>query len=67
MKEDNNISPNSIEFIKESVQKSTLSKILTEILDIKAMVKKTISDLPPKKRVVEKVLKKQVACLKSIS
>ena len=66
-KEDNTSSPNSIEFIKESVQKSTGSKILTEILDIRVMVKKTRSELPPKKRVVEKVLKKQAACLKSIS
>lgn len=45
LEKDLTISPNGIVFVNESVRKSTLAKMLTDLLDTRVMVKDTISGL----------------------
>lgn len=67
LKNDITISPNGIVFVKESVRKSTLSKMLTEILDLRVMVKKTISELPSTKKTLKKQLNNKQLALKLLA
>lgn len=67
LKDDVTISPNGVVFVKESVRKSALAKMLKEILDIRVMVKKTLSDLPNLNESVKKQLNSKQLALKLLA
>lgn len=67
LKDDVTISPNGVVFVKESVRKSTLAKLLKEILEIRVMVKKTVSDLPSLNESVKKQLSSKQLALKLLA
>ena len=67
LEEDITISPNGVVFIKPSVRKSTLVEMLTEILDIRFMVKKTISELGPTDTSLRKLLENKQLGLKLLA
>lgn len=45
LKNDVTIAPNGVVYAKTSVRKSTLSKMLTDILDVRVMIKKTMNEI----------------------
>lgn len=61
------ISPNGIVFVKKAVRKSTLAKMLMEILDLRVMVKKTIAELPPENESLKKQLNNKQLALKLLA
>ena len=67
LEEDITISPNGVVFVKPSVRKSTLAEMLTEILDIRFMVKKTISELGPTNTTLRKLLENKQLGLKLLA
>lgn len=67
LKEDINISPNGIAFVKENIRKSTLSKMLNEILDLRVMVKNTISELDHDNESLKRRLNNQQLALKLLA
>ena len=62
-----NISPNGVIFVKPQIRKSTLSRMLKEIIDIRVMVKKTISELGPGNEALKKSLSNKQLALKLLA
>ncbi|SCV05835.1 LANO_0H16226g1_1 [Lachancea nothofagi CBS 11611] len=61
------ISPNGTIFVKSDVRKSTLAKMLTDILDTRLLVKKTMSDLKSKNETISKLLNNKQVALKLLA
>ncbi|CAB4252707.1 DNA-directed DNA polymerase [Maudiozyma barnettii] len=61
------IAPNGMVYVKPSIRKSTLSVMLKEILDIRVMVKKTISELGPRNEALKKLLSNKQLALKLLA
>ena len=62
-----NIAPNGMVYVKPSIRKSILSRMLKEILDIRAMVKKTITELGPGHETLKKSLGNKQLALKLLA
>ena len=62
-----NIAPNGMVYVKPSIRKSILSRMLKEILDIRAMVKKTITELGPGNEALKKALGNKQLALKLLA
>ncbi|CCD27317.1 DNA-directed DNA polymerase NDAI_0K01260 [Naumovozyma dairenensis CBS 421] len=67
LENDVTIAPNGMVYLKPSVRKSTLAKMLTEILDIRVMVKKTMSDLSQDNNKMKKLLNNKQLALKLLA
>ncbi|KAM3163741.1 DNA polymerase [Lachancea thermotolerans] len=61
------ISPNGVMYLKESVRKSMLAKMLTDILHTRLMIKATMSDLKSKNETVAKLLNNKQVALKLLA
>lgn len=61
------ISPNGVIFVKPHIRQSILSRMLKEILDIRVMVKKTISELGPGNEALKKSLSNKQLALKLLA
>lgn len=67
LENDVTIAPNGVVYAKSTVRKSTLAKMLTEILDIRVMVKKTISELGKGNERLRRVLNNKQLALKLLA
>ncbi|CCK72263.1 DNA-directed DNA polymerase KNAG_0J01820 [Huiozyma naganishii CBS 8797] len=67
LKDDVNISPNGIVYVKPDIRKSMLAKMLTEILDLRVMVKKTMSQLDDPPASLKKQLNNRQVALKLLA
>lgn len=61
------ISPNGIVFVKPTVRKSTLAKMLEDILDTRFMVKKTMTDIGRNNAMLRRLLNSRQLALKLIA
>lgn len=62
-----NISPNGVIYLKDSVRKSMLSKMLADILHTRLMVKTTMNDLKSKNETISKLLNNKQVALKLLA
>lgn len=62
-----NISPNGIAYVKPSIRKSTLSKMLEDILDTRFIVKKTMTDIGRSNPMLSRLLNSRQLALKLIA
>lgn len=67
LRDDICIAPNGVIYAKEHLRKSTLSKMLSEILEIRFMIKKTISDLGSDHQALKKLLESKQLALKLLA
>lgn len=67
LKDDVNLSPNGVVFVNKSIRKSTLAKMLKEILDIRVMVKKTMAEMPHLNESLKKQLNNKQLALKLLA
>ncbi|CCE62779.1 hypothetical protein TPHA_0D01380 [Tetrapisispora phaffii CBS 4417] len=67
LKDDIIISPNGIAFVKPSVRKSTLTKMLNEILTTRFLVKKTMKDLPAENSKLNRLMNSRQLALKLLA
>ncbi|CUS20378.1 LAQU0S01e05270g1_1 [Lachancea quebecensis] len=61
------ISPNGVMYLKESVRKSMLAKMLTDILHTRLMIKATMNDLKSKNETISKLLNNKQIALKLLA
>ncbi|QLG70686.1 hypothetical protein HG535_0A06280 [Zygotorulaspora mrakii] len=61
------IAPNGVAFVDQSVRKSTLAKMLEDILDTRFMVKKTMSDMGDRNASLKRILNSRQLALKLIA
>ncbi|KAL3239115.1 DNA-directed DNA polymerase [Nakaseomyces bracarensis] len=67
LKEDIHIAPNGIIYAKDTLRKSTLAKMVNEILEIRFLVKKTISDLGDQHHTLKNLLESKQLALKLLA
>ena len=61
------IAPNGVIYAKTSVRKSTLSKMLTDILDIRVMIKKTMNEINGDNSTLRRLLDNKQLALKLLA
>ncbi|QHS76572.1 DNA-directed DNA polymerase [Saccharomyces paradoxus] len=67
LKNDVTIAPNGIVYAKTSVRKSTLSKMLTDILDVRVMIKKTMNEIGDDNTTLKRLLNNKQLALKLLA
>ncbi|CAI4054256.1 hypothetical protein SUVZ_16G1200 [Saccharomyces uvarum] len=67
LKDDVTIAPNGVIYAKTSVRKSTLSKMLTDILDIRVMIKKTMNEINGENSTLRRLLDNKQLALKLLA
>ncbi|CCF59642.1 hypothetical protein KAFR_0H02330 [Kazachstania africana CBS 2517] len=67
LKDDVTIAPNGLVFVNSSIRKSTLAKMLADVLDIRVMVKKTISELGSENDTLRNLLNNEQEALKLLA
>lgn len=61
------IAPNGVAYVDSSIRKSTLAKMLEDILDTRSVVKKTMSDLGSRNDALKRILNSKQLALKLIA
>ncbi|EJS41398.1 rev3p [Saccharomyces arboricola H-6] len=67
VKDDVTIAPNGVIYAKTSLRKSTLSKMLTDILDIRVMIKKTMNEISDDNLTLKRLLNNKQLALKLLA
>ncbi|CAI4823315.1 CDN_1a_G0053580.mRNA.1.CDS.1 [Saccharomyces cerevisiae] len=67
LKNDVTIAPNGVVYAKTSVRKSTLSKMLTDILDVRVMIKKTMNEIGDDNTSLKRLLNNKQLALKLLA
>ncbi|AGO09891.1 AaceriAAL099Cp [[Ashbya] aceris (nom. inval.)] len=61
------IAPNGVTYVKESIRKSVLAKMLSDILDTRMLLKRTLSDMPNESRRLLSTLDNRQLALKLLA
>ncbi|CAI4053009.1 hypothetical protein SKDZ_16G1080 [Saccharomyces kudriavzevii ZP591] len=67
LKDDVSIAPNGVIYAKTSVRKSTLSKMLTDILDVRVMIKNTMNEIGDDNSSLKRFLNNKQLALKLLA